>query len=262
MGNIIWFLAQSLTFDGSVRKLSRRLLVLALAWVCSLLTSPTTLSFMMSRQARASSLESWPSPSRNRVIINIASNVHLSCHTVILNDPLYLLHGEGPQCPLVWRPHLVREHHGGVHHHRVEQLDGPEVGLEAVADHDVPGLDLEQELGLDVPKPCGDPGQVSLLDPREPGVVVEDLVVRHHEALVLGVPGVVDQGDADQLAAHRGVDHLAVHGPHPALAPAPLVQAGHEAPHAGVVLGLCHVTRGHLNITIQNCSMRRVKIRY
>ena len=78
MGNITFFLVHSLTFAGSVRKLSRRLLVFALAWVCSLLTSPTTLSFMMSRHARASSLESWPSPSRDQVI-DIPSNLHISC---------------------------------------------------------------------------------------------------------------------------------------------------------------------------------------
>ena len=173
----------------------------------------------------------------------------MSCHTVILNDSLDLLHGQGPQCSLVRRAHLVREHYGGVHHHGVKHLDRPEVGLEAVADHDVPGLDLEQELGLHVPELGGDPHQVSLRDPREPGVVVQDPVVRHHEALVLGVTGVVDQGDSHQLAAHGGVDHLAVHGPHPALALAPLVQTGHKAPHVGVVLGLRHVTRGNLHKT-------------
>ena len=62
-----------------------------------------------------------------------------------------------------------------------------------MADNDVLGLDLEQELGLHVPEPSGDTAtdEVCLLDPGEPGVLVDDLVVRHHKALVLGAPRTV-----------------------------------------------------------------------
>ena len=88
--------------------------------------------------------------------------------TVILNDPLNLLDGECSERPLVWRPHLVREHDGGVHHAGVQQLDGAEVGLEAVAHQDVAGGHLEQQLRLHVPQRGAHTRQVSLLDAAEP----------------------------------------------------------------------------------------------
>ena len=62
----------------------------------------------------------------------------------------------------------MREHDGGVHHAGVQQLDGAEVGLEAVAHQDVAGGHLEQQLGLHVPQRGAHTRQVGLLDAAEP----------------------------------------------------------------------------------------------
>ena len=99
---------------------------------------------------------------------NFKAATSLCGPTVILNDPLDLLDGECSERPLVRRPHLVREHDGGVHHAGVQQLDGAEVGLEAVAHQDVAGGHLEQQLGLHVPQRGAHSRQVRLLDAAEP----------------------------------------------------------------------------------------------
>ena len=59
------------------------------------------------------------------------------------------------------------------------------------------------------------PSQLVLGDATEPGVVVNDGVVRHHQALVDGLAPQVDDGHPGQLVADGGAAHLAVEGKHP-----------------------------------------------
>ena len=135
----------------------------------------------------------------------------------------------------------MREDDAGVHHGVVEELHGPQVGLQAVADQDVLGVNLEEKLGLNVPQAGGDSNQVLRLDPTEPGVVVHDVVVRHHQGLITRGPSVVDHRHSAQLAAHGGVDHLTVQGEHLPLPLLPLLDGGDEAPHVVEVHGLADV---------------------
>ena len=168
-------------------------------------------------------------------------------HTVILNDSLKVFLCQSSQSSLERRPSLVRENNAGVHHGVVKESHSPEVGLQAVTNQDVLGVNLEEELCLNISEAGGDPQQVLRLDPAEPGVVVHDVVLRHHQALVTRRPRVVDHRNTTQLATHRRVDHLAVQGEHlPLSLLLPLLDGGDEAPHVVEVRGVGDVTGRHL----------------